>query len=286
MAPVSQSKAKHAFKPPAFQLYAKEFLQDEAVIAMDLEAVGAYIILLCHQWNEGSIPSDPAMLARICRTTVERIEKIWPQVAVKFAPVRHVKNRLVNPKLETIRAEKMRFSHNQSKFGHRGAQKKWESKTPEKNGLNGLAHRDPVGSAWGSDGSGSGTGSVIHKPHTPSGEGGAENSLELLPSEPNGKHATESERKRWFEEQFWPVVWAKIGIDAARKAWARKVPDLATCTLVVEAAKRQGPAILERGRHPGSSVLHPATWLNQGRYLDEEAASDASAQPARRLMAL
>ena len=83
---ISVTAANHSFKVPAFQLYAKEFLQDEAVIAMDLDAVGAYIILLCHQWNEGSVPSEPTMLARICRTTVERIQKIWPQVAVKFHP--------------------------------------------------------------------------------------------------------------------------------------------------------------------------------------------------------
>lgn len=111
-------------------------------------------------------------------------------------------------------------------------------------------------------------------------------SSDKTPLAPKGAQGTsESERIQWFEEQFWPVVWAKIGIDAARKAWVRKVRDEATCTLVVEAAKRQGSAILERGKRPGSTVLHPATWLNQGRYLDEDPTSDAGAQSTMRLMA-
>src|SRR5215467_11293348 len=102
-------KPKHTFKAPAFQLYAKEFLQDEAVIAMQLDAVGAYIILLCHQWNEGSIPADAAVQARICRTTIDRMQEIWPQISAKFMRVSRDKNRLVNPKLEIVRKERERF---------------------------------------------------------------------------------------------------------------------------------------------------------------------------------
>jgi hypothetical protein len=107
------------------------------------------------------------------------------------------------------------------------------------------------------------------------------------PIAPKGaRSASESERRRWFEEQFWPVVWAKIGVGAARTAWLRKVTDQAKCILVVEAAKRQCSSILERGSRPGSSVLHPSTWLNQERYFDEDPTTNgSSAQPAMRLMA-
>src|SRR5437899_1157402 len=103
---MSKNKPKHSFKAPAFQLYAKEFLQDEAVIAMELDAVGAYITLLCHQWNEGSIPADAALQARICRTTADQMQAIWPQIASKFPSSRHDPKRLMNPKLETVRKEK------------------------------------------------------------------------------------------------------------------------------------------------------------------------------------
>jgi hypothetical protein len=104
----------------------------------------------------------------------------------------------------------------------------------------------------------------------------------IAPIVPNGDRSkkiktSEAERRRWFEERFWPIVWAKIAVDAAMKAWLRKVLDEETCNLVVTAAVRQGPGILERGRRPGSTVLHPSTWLNQGRYRDEDPGQSTSA---------
>ena len=110
----------------------------------------------------------------------------------------------------------------------------------------------------------------------------------ITPIVPKGDRGTivEAERRKWFEERFWPIVWAKIGVDAARKAWLREVPDEQTCNSVIVAARRQGPGILERGRRPGSSVLHPATWLNQGRYLDEEPRDQAMGSEYARGMLL
>jgi uncharacterized protein YdaU (DUF1376 family) len=162
----NKKSTKHAFKAPAFQLYAKEFLQDEAVIAMELEAVGAYIILLCHQWTEGSIPADPALVARICRTTTERIEAIWPQLEGKFSRKEsHNKKRLVNRKLELIRKEKNNFNASQTQHGLNGASARWHPEcnriSPEINDLDGVAQMNPIESGWDSDGSGSGSGSGI-----------------------------------------------------------------------------------------------------------------------------
>lgn len=44
-------------KPPAFQFYADDFLA--GVADMTQAEVGAYILLLCHQWNRGSAPVEP-----------------------------------------------------------------------------------------------------------------------------------------------------------------------------------------------------------------------------------
>jgi uncharacterized protein YdaU (DUF1376 family) len=167
--------AKHSFKAPAFQLYVKEFLQDEAVIAMDLEAVGAYIVLLCHQWNEGSVPADVSLLAKICRTLPEKMQTIWPQVASKFSPLLGKKNRLVNPKLEIVRKEKVWFSQKQAEFGKYGAQKKQLPKSAQANGVERLSSPGPKASREatqkGKDSSGPGIGSVDITPPTPSKEG-------------------------------------------------------------------------------------------------------------------
>jgi uncharacterized protein YdaU (DUF1376 family) len=177
--------AKHNFKATAFQLYAKEFLQDEAVIAMDLEAVGAYIILLCHQWNEQSVPADPTLLARICRTTPDRLQAIWSQVAPKFAPLHGNEKRLANPKLEMIRKESGRFSKKQAEYGKRGAAKRWANKPLDTNSLDGVpqpaAIAAPLESAMGFDSSGSGTGSVYIPPSPFEKGGGVDAQLILTP---------------------------------------------------------------------------------------------------------
>ena len=44
-------------KPPAFQFYPADFLG--GVATMSQAEIGAYILLLCEQWNHGSIPVQP-----------------------------------------------------------------------------------------------------------------------------------------------------------------------------------------------------------------------------------
>jgi len=90
----------------------------------------------------------------------------------------------------------------------------------------------------------------------------------------------ESERRQWFEEMFWPNVWHKIGKGAARSAFLRKVKTVEDRDKVLAAAKTQGPSILERGSRPGCSILHPATWLNQERYDDEDGGNQLQQAPS------
>jgi len=77
-------------------------------------------------------------------------------------------------------------------------------------------------------------------------------------------------RVQWFEE-FWAVVWEKIGRGAARKAWLSKVKTRSVADRVIAAARSQGPDLVASAKRNGHSVLHPATWLNQERYDDEPA---------------
>jgi uncharacterized protein YdaU (DUF1376 family) len=192
-------RAKHQFKAPAFSLYAKEFVQDEAVIVMDLDAVGAYIILLCHQWNEGSVPSDVSLLARICRTTPERMQSIWPQVAVKFPPKRGDKTRLANVKLEIVRNEKQKFAAKQSSSGSQGAQKRWTGKANAKNHMDGVAHEGAMGPEWANDSFGIGIG-FVNTPLTPLEEGnGAAAPLVLVPPDGSRNPSRTTSRKPYAD---------------------------------------------------------------------------------------
>lgn len=88
---------------PAFQFYPGDFLSDAAVVAMTMEERGAYITLLCHQWIEGSIPADPAILARLVHMEREAFQKLWGNLVDKFT-LADLPGRLKNARLERERA--------------------------------------------------------------------------------------------------------------------------------------------------------------------------------------
>jgi len=54
-------------KPPAFQFYPDDFIGGTAHFTA--EEVGAYILLLCYQWDNGFVPNDDDMIRRIARIT-------------------------------------------------------------------------------------------------------------------------------------------------------------------------------------------------------------------------
>jgi uncharacterized protein YdaU (DUF1376 family) len=106
--------------PPAFQFYPSDFLGDPPVIAMTLEERGAYITLLCIAWMEGGIPSEATALQRLLRLPPKRFERIWS--AVKPCWRSGGRGRLVNPRMEEVRAEREAFS----KKAQAAARTRWE----------------------------------------------------------------------------------------------------------------------------------------------------------------
>lgn len=113
-------------KAPAFQLYAQDFISDERVALMDLRAVGAYILLLCHAWVEGSVPDDPVTAAKICRTSVGEMRRAWASVRACFQEV--TGGRLVNPRQEEERAKQACFRVEMQA----AAEKRWEKQRKAK----------------------------------------------------------------------------------------------------------------------------------------------------------
>ncbi len=87
-----------------------------------------------------------------------------------------------------------------------------------------------------------------------------------LPKDGKGKRAMVYPPK--FEE-FWGAVWLKTGKDAALRQWKLKLTTTALQDLAIRAAHEQGRLILEQASVRGHSPVHPATWISQGRYLDE-----------------
>lgn len=70
---------------PAFSFYAKDFLTGTATFS--LEEVGAYVKLLCYQWDAGSVPATPRERARILGCTAAQERAIWLRIVSKFAAV-------------------------------------------------------------------------------------------------------------------------------------------------------------------------------------------------------
>lgn len=89
-------------KDPAFLMYSKDWLQGTS--QMSPEEKGVYIDLLCHQHQDGDIPSDTKRLARMTGLSESEFLPIWVGVKSKFKSVPD--NRLVNRKLTSITTER------------------------------------------------------------------------------------------------------------------------------------------------------------------------------------
>lgn len=101
-------------KPPAFQFYADDFLA--GTMDLSAEEVGAYIRLLCHQWNRGGLTADSARLNRLagCEVPAEVLEKFEQCEDGLFR----------NPRLEDERQKQEDYRAKQSAHGRRGGRPK------------------------------------------------------------------------------------------------------------------------------------------------------------------
>ncbi len=99
-------------KPPAFQFYADDFIAGTAILST--EEVGAYILLLCHQWNCGSLPDNDILIRRIARLT-QAFD--LANLRSKFKAVDGV---LKNDRMERERDKQMQYREKQAKNGKMG----------------------------------------------------------------------------------------------------------------------------------------------------------------------
>lgn len=103
-------------KPPAFQFYADDFVAGTSVLST--EEIGAYILLLCHQWNAGSIPNDDNLIRRIAKVTQAFDLGL---LKTKFELIDGV---LKNPRMEREREKQRLFREKQAENGAKGGRPK------------------------------------------------------------------------------------------------------------------------------------------------------------------
>jgi uncharacterized protein YdaU (DUF1376 family) len=137
-------------KPPAFQVYARDWIVDTA--RLTLEEEGAVARMKAHQWIEGPLPNDPAELSRILGLTRARFRRVWGKIG-RFFPVIE-EGRVANPELEAQRAELLAFKAGQQNRGRIGAVKRWHgdgmappmaTPLPEHSGEHGEGYGEPHG---------------------------------------------------------------------------------------------------------------------------------------------
>ena len=96
---------------------------------MSLESKGAFIELLCYQWEEGSIPDSPKMLARILGISLKKFAPIWSELSNKFPAGKEIIEvdplpmgigQLKNPKLEELRILAQEKCANNARAGSKG----------------------------------------------------------------------------------------------------------------------------------------------------------------------
>lgn len=104
-------------KAPAFMFYAGDYLASSRVQLMTLEEEGAYIRLLCHCWNAGSIPKEPEQIARLIGKGASTT--LATNVATMFIPKGKV---LVHDRLEKYRDERQRWIEKSREGGRKSAE--------------------------------------------------------------------------------------------------------------------------------------------------------------------
>jgi uncharacterized protein YdaU (DUF1376 family) len=103
-------------KLPWFPFYASDFLTSTG--SMSNEEVGAYIKLLCYQWDKGVLPKDPVRLARLAGCDRIAFASLWNILRDKFT---QVKDGYINPKMEEHRQRQKEVSDKNSTK----AKKRW-----------------------------------------------------------------------------------------------------------------------------------------------------------------
>lgn len=99
-------------KSPAFRFYPADFLMGTA--DMGAAEVGAYIRLLCHQWDRGFVPKEKA--ARLAGA------KVSASVLAKFV---ETGGELRNQRMEDERKKQAEYRAQQSQRGKAGAESRW-----------------------------------------------------------------------------------------------------------------------------------------------------------------
>lgn len=102
--------------PPAFQLYAADFYMD--TISWTNEEIGIYFRLLLSEWINGPLEFDAKHLASISQISLRKFGIKWAKIGDKF--VLNDAGKVINEKLEMVRAKQVAYREKKSQSGKAG----------------------------------------------------------------------------------------------------------------------------------------------------------------------
>lgn len=232
----------------------------------DDELFGAYVRLLMHQADHGSIPTDLRLVGRICTSA----RRSWPRLSEKFPGG-------VNPRMDTVRREQLAKRERMVNGGRRGAAGRWGGQWGGHAPEHGEAIGYPNGEANGEANASQNQSQKYKNPPTPQAE---------PPVAPSGDTAVRSSRRGKVDpadlagaEAVYAVYPRRVGRAAALKSILRASGQLERDAESNDAAwvfgelKRRVEAFAAKCKRDGTEtrfIPHPATWFNRGSWDDEE----------------
>lgn len=244
--------------PPFMPLYVADYLGDTRHLTT--EQHGAYLLLLMAMWRAGGrVPAEGEKLARIVGLTPAKWAKLEEDVLAFF---RVEAGDLVHRRMEK---ELMRYTKTVEKrrdAGSRGGR----AKSLKSNDTT-LANATDLPEQKGKPGH--------------SNQNQNQNQKEIIPTDRDNPDPSVDHSRRERSDPkgfagFWTAYPRKVGKLKAQEAWAKALKSAAPEAILagLERAKRNP----KWAREP-EFIPHPATWLNQGRWMDGEEPS--SERPRR-----
>ena len=122
---------------PWFSFWVANWLASETVTCMSLAGRGAYIHLLCHQWNSSdcTIPDDEVRLAKLLNVTPVEFKEIWVELAECFPVSESGRRQNVRLKAELEKKggrTKAAQDNARSRWSKESEQKPTKKRTPKK----------------------------------------------------------------------------------------------------------------------------------------------------------
>ena len=221
-------------------MYLERF--DAATAEWDLDAVGAYIRLLNHQWNHGSIPDEARTILRV---TPARARSLRWVVTSKFPLCPDGRRR--NLAMEKIRAEHQPKAERRTTKAREAALARWSAVSNAEGNAPGITTSNANGNAF-------------REARSEIGEEST-NVLSLTPA------ALAAIDDAGFAA-FWKAYPRKVAKGRALKAWKAtrgRRPALADLLAKLEQLK----ASKQWNEDGGKYRPHPASWLNADGWEDE-----------------